>query len=255
MRYCLCLGNILALPLALLFLLMSPLAALCEEEEAITTIQLPPPISAGISADDLVLTDDISVAEAQAKAYPNNPEAHFLLAIAYTRTPYLEKAYHAFRRAKKLMKHSEGGYKNLDQKIQEYEAMTLYRADDPLVLYRLAFGYFTKGYGIQEDYIQNTDEQPEIYYQKAEETLRRLIAVHPDDIWARNYLGFLLINMNEDQHLSEAIRLWEESITVDPKNPGAYILLGEAYLKQGNLKKAVEYGAKGLESRLIWELP
>ena len=224
-------------------------AAMAAEQPA----PLPKPLSANVASESLILTDDVATAEAQAQSYPNNPEAHYLLAIAYSRTPYLEKAYQAFRKAKKLMKKSEAGYAGINDKIAEYEAMLAYRPEDPLVLYRLAFGYYTKGYGIEHDYIQNTPETPQSYYEKAETTLRRLIAVDPQDVWARNYLGFLLVDIDEKKHLDEAIRLWEESLAVKKDNPGAYMLLGEAYMRKGNLRKAVEYGAQGLHSRLSWQ--
>lgn len=229
-----------------LLLTGSPLASIAQEENVIRIES---------SVEDLVLTNDISVAEAQAKAYPNNPEAHFLLAIAYSRSPYVEKAFQSAKQAKKIMKHSEEGYENLDAKLAEYESMLSYRVDDPLVLYRLGFGYFLKGYGIEKGYIKDAAEKgetPEQYYLKAEETLRYLISKHPNDIWAMNYLGFLLVDIDEEKNLDEAITLWKESVAIEDNNPGAYMLLGEAYLKKGDLKQGATYAAKGLKERMFW---
>lgn len=203
-----------------------------------------------IRTETLVLTDDIDIARAQVNAYPSHPEAHFLLAVAYSRSPYVEKAIASLRKAKKLMKRSPEGYQNLDAKLAEYEGMRDYDPNDALVLYRLAFGYYSKGYGIEKGYIKDSPDAPALYYDKAIATMRQVIATDPDDYWARNYLGLMLIELDEEKHLSEAIRLWEGSIGIEDNNPGAYVLLGEAYLQQGNLKKAARYAARGLQYRL-----
>lgn len=226
-----------------LMLMAMPPSGYAEEERVIKIEE---------SVEDLVLTDDISIAEAQAKAYPDNPEAHFLLAIAYSRSPYVEKAFLSAKQAKKVMKNSEEGYANLDAKLAEYQDMLTYRVDDPLVLYRLGFAYFLKGYGIEKGYIKNTEEQPQTYYNKAEETLRYLISKYPDDIWAMNYLGFLLVDIDEEKNLDEAISLWKQSAAIEDNNPGAYMLLGEAFLKKGDLKQGATYAAKGLKERMLW---
>lgn len=212
------------------------------------------PIQATVDSESLTLTNDVAVAEAQARAYPDDPEAQFLLAMAYSRTPYLEKSFAAFKKAKKLIKTSPGGYADFDAKIAEYERMLAYKPDDPLVLYRLGFGYFVRGYGVQEGYIKNSEQPAASYYAKAEETFHHLLAVRPDDIWALNYLGFLLVDQDEAHNLDKATALWERSVTINPVNPGAYLLLAEASLKRGNLKKAMEYGALAARHRIGWQL-
>ncbi len=234
-------------------MLMMPIRAEEPAPGEDTTVFSGAPITADLSNESLTLTDDLEIAKAQAEAYPDSFEAQFLLAIAYSRTPYIEKGFYAFKRAKKLMKKSPERYANLDEKIAEYEDMLTYRVDDPLVLYRLAFIYYTKGYGIEKNYIRNSPESPEFWYAKAEETLSRLIDVDPEDIWARNYLGFLMVDTGGEKRLDEAMTLWEESLAVDDSNnPGAYMLLGQAWLKKGNLRRAVEHAARGLEMRLMW---
>lgn len=209
------------------------------------------PLKGGLSQEAFDLTDDVKIAEAQVTAFPDDPEAHFLLAIAYSRTPYFEKAFYAAKKAKKLIKHSPGGYANFDQKINNYQAMAAINPNDTKVLYRLAFGYFMKGYLIEKNYIKNSPQPPEQFYSLAETTLRQVIALDPKDLWARNYLGFVLVDMDETRHLDEAISLWEGALALQPDNPGANLMLGEAYLKKGNLRKAVQYGAKGLENRFL----
>lgn len=204
--------------------------------------------------DSLNITNDIALAEAQARAYPEDPEAQFLLAIAYSRSVHLEKAMKALQRTKRLIKKSPEGYAKVDHLIDSYREMLAYRAEDPLIHYRLAFGYYMKGYAIEHQYIKGSSESPMAYYQQAEAEMRQVIALDPGDIWARNYLGFLLVDREvaseavagtSGERLDQAIRIWEDSVGISPENPGAYFLLGEAYLKKGDLRKALEYASKG----------
>lgn len=242
----------LLLSLALMLAVMA--SAFAADEITDDMLNTLPVIRTGVDTETLILTDDINIAEAQVKAYPGNPEAWFLLSIAYSRSPYLEKGFLAMKKAKKLIKHSDGGYANFNKKIREYEAMSAYRQGDTLVLYRLAFAYFTKGYLLENGYIKNTDETHGPYYQQAEATMRGVIAIDPDDVWAKNYLGFLLVDMYGEKRLDEAMALWESVVAEDPANPGANIMLGESWIKKGNLKKAARYAVRGLEGRLAWEL-
>lgn len=216
------------------------------------------PLRMDLRQDSLNITNDIALAEAQARAYPEDPEAQFLLAIAYSRSVHLEKALKAIQRTKRLIKKSPEGYAKVDHLIDSYRDMLTYRAEDPLIHYRLAFGYYMKGYAIEHHYIKGSSESPQAYYQKAEAAMRQVITLDPGDIWARNYLGFLLVDRTEasgtapesaadtsGERLDQAIRIWEDSLGVSPENPGAYFLLGEAYLKKGDLRKALDYASKG----------
>ncbi|MBY0405796.1 MAG: hypothetical protein K2X66_17975, partial [Cyanobacteria bacterium] len=161
---------------------------------------------------------------------------------------------------------SPEGYQTLDTLLNNYENLLHHPTSDgpklSLIQYRLAFGYYFKGYAIEKGYLKNTQEAPEIYYQKSEAAMREVIQLDPSDIWARNYLGFFLlerssppsntkrnpslaitapVSTSSNPALIQAMALWEESLKVNPVNPGASFLLGEAYLKQGNLKKALVY--------------
>jgi len=209
------------------------------------------PLRGNASVDVTALSNDWRLAEAVVAENPGDPEAHFLLAVAYSRTPYLEKAIQELRTARKLAKKSPEGCKLFDRKIAEYERMLAGNPNDPLILYRLAFGYYMRGYGVQHGYIADAPTVADQYYEKAEQTMRRLIAVDPFDAWAHDYLGFFLVERDE-ANTAEAIRLWEHALTVQPDDPGAKFLLGEAYLRQGNLRKAVEYAGQALQARQQW---
>ncbi|MBY0404888.1 MAG: hypothetical protein K2X66_13390, partial [Cyanobacteria bacterium] len=64
------------------------------------------PIELKMAQEDLRITDDVELAIDQAQAYPNSPEAQFLLAVSYSRTPYLERALKSIQKTKKLIKTS-----------------------------------------------------------------------------------------------------------------------------------------------------
>lgn len=207
------------------------------------------PIDLNIQQEALNITDDLFIAQQQAMAYPDNPEAQFLLAVAYSRTSYLEKALKTVQKTKKIIKNSPEGYKTVDHLIDHYEDILTYRPNDPLVHYRLAFGYYLKGYGIEKNYIKDSPEPADTFYNKAEATMRRTIELSPGDIWARNYLGFLMLERKPEENLTPAIQEWEASVNVESNNPGAFFLLAEAYLKQGNLRKALQYANQALASK------
>lgn len=202
----------------------------------------------GTETEALKLTDDIALAKAQLRKHPNNPEAHFLMAAAYSRSPHLDKAFKHIRKVKQMLKEKKD-FEFIDRTIAEYEDLQATNPDNPVLLYRLAMGYYFKGYSL-ERYPQHYKNTPtgdaKAYYQKAENAMRRVIELNPQDIWARNYLGYLVTENGRD--LARAIKIWEESLAINrDQNAGAYLLLSQAYLQKGDLQNALIYGAKGLE--------
>jgi tetratricopeptide (TPR) repeat protein len=215
------------------------------------------PLSGGVSQEVYGLSDDVDLAEQQVKETPNDPEAHFLMAIAYSRTPYVEKALEELERSRRLAKKSPEGFAMFDRKIAEYERMLQKTPDDPLILYRLGFGYYMRGYAVANGYMPVPKEQAatafaNTFYDKSERALKRLVSMDATDPYARNYLGYLLAERNPEQNYEAAVSLWNESLKLNPDNPAAYMLLGQAALKKGNLRLAIEYSAQGLKIRNNW---
>jgi cytochrome c-type biogenesis protein CcmH/NrfG len=216
------------------------------------------PIELSTEKKTLDLTDDIARAEAQAAAYPNDPEAQFLLAVAYSRSPYIEKALQVLQRTKRLIKNRADRLETVERLTQDYEAALTQRPNDTRILYRLAFGYYLKGMGLKKYQQVGLAEQLE-WVHKAQATLKQVIALDPTDVAARNYLGFIVAEEGTDTQkpdmLPMAITMWQQSLAVNPVNPGAYWLLGQAYLKQGNLLKAAQHVEKGIQARHQIEHP
>jgi tetratricopeptide (TPR) repeat protein len=76
-------------------------------------------------------------------------------------------------------------------------------------------------------------------YKESEETLRRVLAINPDNATALNNLGYFLTERNE--RLDEALELIQRAINIDPSNGSFLDSLGWVYFKQGKLDQAVKY--------------
>lgn len=103
------------------------------------------PISAGMQTEDIVATYDVKLAREQVAAYPDSPEASFVLAVALTRTAMVEEALKEVRRARKLSE-NKGGPAYFDHMISEYEEMLKSYPNDNQVRYGLAWAYYMKAY-------------------------------------------------------------------------------------------------------------
>ncbi len=93
-------------------------------------------------------TDDVELARKQVEAYPDSPEARFLLAVALTRTSRVEEALKEVKAAKKLAQ-TKGGpnsFAYFDKMITAYEDMLKNYPDDNRVRYQLAWAYYMKAY-------------------------------------------------------------------------------------------------------------
>lgn len=95
--------------------------------------------------EDIVATYDVDLAKSQCAAYPDSPEATFILAVALTRTSRVEEALQQVRRAQKLAD-SKGGPGYFDKMITSYEQMLVNYPKDNKVRYGLAWAYYMKAY-------------------------------------------------------------------------------------------------------------
>jgi tetratricopeptide (TPR) repeat protein len=76
-------------------------------------------------------------------------------------------------------------------------------------------------------------------YKESEETLRRVLAINPDNSTALNNLGYFLTERNE--RLEEALELIQRAINIDPSNGSFLDSLGWVYFKLGKLELAQKY--------------
>lgn len=102
-------------------------------------------IVTGMQTEDVVVTEDVEFAKQQVAAYPESPEASFILAVALTRTSMVEEALKEVRRARKLAD-KQGGPSYFDHMISQYEEMLKSYPEDNRVRYGLAWAYYMKAY-------------------------------------------------------------------------------------------------------------
>jgi tetratricopeptide (TPR) repeat protein len=100
--------------------------------------------------EDLQPTDDALLAAEQSAAYPDSPEAHFIYAVALTRTSHVEDALKEVRAARRLAM-AKGGYAYFDKMIQTYEELLANVPDDNRIRYGLAWAYYMKAYLLSQD--------------------------------------------------------------------------------------------------------
>ncbi len=99
----------------------------------------------GMKTEDIIATYDVQLAKEQVAAYPDSPEASFVLAVALTRTSMVEDALKEVRKARKLAE-KQGGPAYFDHMIAEYEEMLKSYPNDNRVRYGLAWAYYMKAY-------------------------------------------------------------------------------------------------------------
>jgi len=107
------------------------------------------PIELGTDTEDIKITSDIALAREQVVHYPASAEAHFVLAVALTRTSKVEEAMSEINSARRLSQ-MQGGAKYFQDMINEYEEMLKRTPEDNRIRYQLAWAYYMKAYLLTE---------------------------------------------------------------------------------------------------------
>jgi tetratricopeptide (TPR) repeat protein len=118
------------------------------------------PLTITTANETIKVTNDAKVAREQVANFPDSPEAHFVLAVALTRTSQVEEALKEVRNARKLS-NQKGGAVYFDQMIQEYEKMLANYPEDNEVRYHLAWAYYMKAYVLARYSKGNTGTAPQ----------------------------------------------------------------------------------------------
>ena len=222
------------------------------------------PIQLGTESEDIALTDNVNIARAQVAKYPNNPEAHFNLAIALSRTSLVEEVIKELRQTKLLIRKAEN--KDLiEKKIIEYKEMIKNNPEANNIRYRLAFSYYLKAYLLAKNIEKLEKEKPQdskkikskdvnLFSSQAlsladknpliRESLelstfqfKELLSISPNDVWAKVYYAFILAEQFGE--VTKAKGLWTDALKDDPNNPAPHFFLGELHIKEGDLKEGI----------------
>lgn len=107
------------------------------------------PIELGTDTEDIKITSDLALAREQVVHYPASAEAHFVLAVALTRTSKVEEAMSEINSARRLSQ-MQGGAKYFQDMINEYEEMLKRTPEDNRIRYQVAWAYYMKAYLLAE---------------------------------------------------------------------------------------------------------
>lgn len=219
------------------------------------------PIQLSTETEDIALTDDVNIARAQVAKYPDNPEAHFNLAIALSHTSFVEESIKELRKTKILIR-KEKNAGTIDKKIDEYKEMIKSNPKANNIRYRLAFCHYLKAYLINKKLKESEGEnksknkktkldllgsnllslnknnlQIKENLELSTSYFKELLKIDPNDNWAKVYYGFILAEqMGETE---KARGLWNEVVKQDPNNPAPHFFLGELQIKEGKLKEGI----------------
>lgn len=214
------------------------------------------PIMIGTETEDIALTDDVNIAKLQVEKYPENPEAHFNLAIALSRTSFVEQAIKELRKTKILIRKPENTG-TIEKKINEYNEIIKENPEANNIRYRLAFCHYLKAYLITKDLeklnktstkkksdlfgsrLQLNDKNPEIKknLDLSIHYFNEILKLNPNDSWAKIYYAFILTEQFNE--IEKARVLWTEVLNQDPNNPAPHFFIGELHIKEGNLKEGI----------------
>lgn len=215
-------------------------------------------IQLGTETEDIALTDDLNIARAQVQKYPDNPEAHFNLAIALSHTSLVEEAIKELRKTKLLIRKT-GGTEVIDKKINEYKEIIKDKPEDISlnnIRYRLAFSHYLKAYLINKELkkTENKKTNNSFFAEKSllldnknslikenldlsTEHFENLLRINPHDSWAKIYYAFIIAEQMGE--INKAKRLWTEVMQEEPNNPAPHFFIGELLIKEGSLKEGI----------------
>ena len=186
----------------------------------------------------------------KAREFPNDPKAHFELAVLYSRSNYLLDALKEVKTARNLLV-TQDDATFLQQTVQNYEKQAKKNPKSLMAWYRLGLAYYLEGYAIEKTKFGPklkafAPEPPAAYYNKSKNALQKALGINARDVYTKNYLGYIVFE--NDKNVPQAIKMWKESLAVDSNNNmAAYFLLANAYKKSGDFVNSLVYGAKALE--------
>ena len=174
--------------------------------------------------------EELAVVEYLAQQKPQDPDARFDLAMAYARTPVLEKAWEELQSVIALDK----AY--ADKLIERLEPLVEESPHNVEAHWRLAFAYYFKG----------RESGDAVAATKARNAFEKILAIDPHYVWAYNYLAYMTY---EAGNLTGAEILARKAVEVAPRNAVAHFLVGQAMLKQGNPFGAAMSLARAMQLR------
>lgn len=168
------------------------------------------------------------VASAQATA-----DAHFDVAVVQAHAGCLIESWENLKRADSLAAKSGGRAEVAGRAVRGARQALARNPRDVMAVYRIAFArYFLD--------------------QKAEalQAMLRAATLEPNNAWTTGYIGYVY---GERGDVDAAIAWWERGIRIDPKNAVIHYMLGLAYSRKGQTRKAARHFAAAYRDRTLYE--
>lgn len=163
--------------------------------------------------------------------YPTDVHTRYNLAMVYA---HQGRVMDGWRELQTVDRHLDGKREPFSTQVIRESRMVLARSPhDVLTRYRLAFALWFRG--------QKRETQQEF---------ERIVALEPTHSWSLAYLGYTYA---EAGNLDHAIVLWERGSKADPANSVLHYVLGLAYTRKGQLKKAAAHFASAYKDRTLYE--
>lgn len=163
--------------------------------------------------------------------YPTDMHTRYNLAMVYAHEGQVMEGW---RELQTVEKHLGGKRDEFSGQVVAEAQRILQRAPaDVLTRYRLAFALYFQG--------------------RKDETQRefgRIVALEPNHSWSLAYLGYTFA---EAGNIDKAIELWERGVKADPGNSVLHYVLGLAYTRKGQLKKAADHFTAAYRDRTLYE--
>lgn len=163
--------------------------------------------------------------------YPTDPHARYSLAMVYAHEGKLLEGWRELQALGKQLGPQQSQFAT--DVISESDRILQRSPNDTFIRYRRAFALY---FLAQKD--------------AARLEFERIVAIEPNHSWSLGYLGYGHMDKGD---LNRAIALWERGVKNDPKNSVLHYVLGLAYTRKGELKKAAKHFATAYKDRTLYE--
>lgn len=163
--------------------------------------------------------------------YPTDMHTRYNLAMVYAHEGQVMEGWRELQTVEKHLGSKRDEFSG--QVVAEAQRILQRAPADVLTRYRLAFALYFQG--------------------RKDETQRefgRIVALEPNHSWSLAYLGYTFA---EAGNIDKAIELWERGVKADPGNSVLHYVLGLAYTRKGQLKKAADHFTAAYRDRTLYE--
>ena len=188
------------------------------------------PVLAGDTPRDVVQALETRVREA-----PEDPDAHFELAMALARTVKLESGYRELTRVQELAPDYA------DRLFSRLKPAADRDPDSQDALFRLAFASYFKALEMrrsadslppeQGDEAARRRESAQFLTREATRYFERMAAQDTLDLWPLLYLGYLRLESGDPE---AALTLWRQALALQD-HAVPHFLIGQLYLRRGQM--------------------